>query len=490
MAKVTLFGREVIVDDKEEFIRRVNEKLEEKEFPFIWSSRDDWDKLFENVLKYRPLFHSKPFRIPNVISGNEFWSLYPPRFRGLFITIVSGKDNFEKYNILAEKYNEESRMKSIGFGASSSPYSQWENKTERIKFVREAFDERVIDYHSLREAIFKLTPEARSGKITNYISMYHIFKSINVLDMAAAWGERLISAMASDTVIHYVGVDPNKNLYDGWERSKQELIHMARESRGSWKRHCNFININSGIENVVFPKGLYYDTVLFSPPPFVGEQYSSREGQSIDTFDNFEDWFVEFMIKSISRVSDVMTDGGYMAITILDRPKIPKSDARSKKMPGQYKIVELLMASIDYKCRDLHYSGVIAWETDSGKTVPWWIWRKRVGDNKRFRVEKAKKIIQSYPPDIVKKIEDFTHRPKTKAPLPNPSIDVHGESVKVRDLIAETETKSDLVHLEDMKKNLEDSHPGMFNRNHFGASDLKSMIKDSLWDVILNDFKN
>ena len=74
--------------------------------------------------------------------------------------------------------------------------------------------------YNVRESLFQLVKEATLFKLTFCKSILQILSPNNDttkckwLDLAAGWGDRLLTAIASN-VQYYVGFDPNKDLEEG-----------------------------------------------------------------------------------------------------------------------------------------------------------------------------------------------------------------------------------------------------------------------------------
>lgn len=322
-------------------------------FPYISVVYPDMNlnQLFNNVKKFHPEIFTTPFRIVNVNASRGFFRRYPVTFRGSYAWIPANIAWYETINILTDFYSEEARMKSKGYGAKMSPYDQWFNPEERRKFLSFVAQGRTLSLRTLRDAIYTLGKEARGSKITNSLSLYHYFSAERILDPSAAWGDRLIAAMGSAHVKRYVGVDPNTDLAPAWAQILT-LPHTA-----------DITMINAPFEDVDLGDELF-DFVIISPPPFIGDVYGNPEGQSVTSHPEFDDWFDNFMVPYVCKAAQHLSDGGYLAITILDRKG--------------YRVTEPLLDAVQDNCPGVDYEGVVGWQTDSQKMVPWWMFRKRI----------------------------------------------------------------------------------------------------------------
>lgn len=311
-------------------------------------------------LKHFPLYYLKP----------ELSHRFP---RAVVIRTPAGAYN--DINIFPDYYTEDARVRDRGVDEKISPYQYWQQNSGR-------FDSG--DVHENRETLWREGPkEARQGKITNYLTLFSLLKSRVVLDPSAAWGDRLIAALASPTVEVYTGVDPHSRLPRGWQEILDELGPLS--GKKNYKQ--NFVMINEPFEPTTgtpLPEMGNYDTCLISPPPLFGDQYDAgnpnqavaRHGASM------KDYVRGFLIPYMTRAISALKVGGYLCITELDRPR----DSYYITEPHLL-LTELLVGSA------MHYRGVIWWEGDRGGLVPWWIFVK---SDKAISQERLKETEQMY----------------------------------------------------------------------------------------------
>jgi hypothetical protein len=374
--------------DKDQIISEIVKFIKENNisFPFKRHFMKEPRFYYDNIFKLDLTLKEKYFRFNNIISkiGIElFEKVFDYRFAGKHRYIRDSYETYQNVNILTDYFTERPRIESKGHAEPQSPMDVWNNNTkDLIKNVINKHQD--INSYNVREAIYDSVVEARMGKIAQYVSLFNFFKVKRVLDPSCAWGDRLIAAIAYN-VDHYVGVDPNKDLISGHkeiietfapvQRSKFDLIYKPFEQVDATKLKGKF------------------DFVLSSPAPFEGDVYGFREGQSTDTFKEFDDWFLGYMLPTCLMSYDALEEKGHFAITVLDRLR-----------PTPYAIVELLLLSILYLCPDFHYRGVIGWEA-SKSVVPFWIFQRNKDKYDKYRKEFAKTALENYYSNIFNKIK-------------------------------------------------------------------------------------
>lgn len=386
-------------------------------------------ELFKNLKNYdTTLIYDQPYKLKNIIDvTGKYFDLFNIKYNDRYIFIPNLSDNYENINVIADYFTEDARVKSIGFMQKISPYDCWHDDICKKKIINHCIKNySIINIQNLRESLYENITEARQGTPTSYLSLYTFFNAKNVLDGASAWGDRMISAIACKNVKTYVGVDPNKLLFKGYSKiikrlmkTKQnyilknenydKIIKTMKENNIS-KAYCTIkknnvvkkletfgtnkkiIMIKSAFEKSVLPKNIKYDLCILSPAPFEGEIYSDPDGQSRTNYDNFNEWFTNYMLATIIKMYENLVDGGNIIITILDRPNI------------DYKIVELLNLCISYICKHLFYKGVIGWQGSTQKITPWFVWNKNDNEKYEKKIESAKFYLKKYYPNIFKLI--------------------------------------------------------------------------------------
>lgn len=302
------------------------------------------DELMEKLKNIDPKISHDKYKIYNFISKtNNFHNT----FRGKYYIIKDTNSDYSNYNnvnLIEDCYTEKPRVKSIGYRETISPYEYWIRNKKIIKSICKN------DIYCMREYIYTHINEARLNIPTVYTHIYKLFKPKNVLDIACAWGARMLAAIATD-VYRYIGIDPNIDLIKGYKK----ILNKYNKS------HYKFIPLP--FEQVDL-KNRKFDLIIMSPPPFIGEVYSNPLGQSTNTFTTFDDWFENFLIYSCVKAYNSLNKNGHIILTILDIPK------------QKYILTERLLLEILKRCTHLKYEGVIGFEIyQKSSIVPFWVFK-------------------------------------------------------------------------------------------------------------------
>ena len=96
-----------------------------------------------------------------------------------------------------------------------------------------------------------------------------MFKSKDVLDFSSGWGDRLNAFLSCTDTESYFGIDPNTNLYEGYN---QQIQKFNTNKKISMNHGCS--------EDIKIPENSF-DTVFTSPPYFMIEEYEKMPAYSI-----------------------------------------------------------------------------------------------------------------------------------------------------------------------------------------------------------------
>jgi hypothetical protein len=194
-----------------------------------------------------------------------------------------------------------------------SPQKTWETEKYRLTLFKALFSLKVKEINpqvfrniiSLRKYIAaQFRPSA--AKI-----IYDIYKPEKVLDFSVGWGDRILGAHASHFVKKYVGIDPNKNLFNGYMRQ----IHKYNTIWGKIKEF-ELIWGRAEDENIVLKDK--FDMIFTSPPYFDKEKYDQSDQQSYKMYKDFDSWMKDFLCKAIKIRSENLKSGGHLIINVSD----------------------------------------------------------------------------------------------------------------------------------------------------------------------------
>ena len=180
---------------------------------------------------------------------------------------------------------------------------------------------------------------------------YDYFKSVNVLDFSAGWGDRLAGFYCGETTKSYVGIDPNSTNHPNYKRQVE-----------FYKKHQTFFEEQKQVELICSPAEdvdyssyeNYFDMVFTSPPYFNVEKYSTEDTQSYIRYKDIDSWNKNFLHKTIGKIVPTIKSGGILAVNIADVYN-PKS-----KNKEYYQICNPMNDYI--KSQGLEYYGCIGME--------------------------------------------------------------------------------------------------------------------------------
>jgi hypothetical protein len=192
---------------------------------------------------------------------------------------------------------------------SPSPWRNWNEKKFFFTLCNALWSLKVkeVTSETLRSCIALRKYIASQFRPSAAKTIYDHFKAKNVLDFSSGWGDRLSAAMASESVEEYVGIDPNKELYAGYQQqirlfSDKPIMNM-------------FLPAEQGVETL---GNFYPDLVFTSPPYFIIERYSKDSTQSWQRYKKLDMWLEKFLFKTLKDSWKILKSGGYMAINISD----------------------------------------------------------------------------------------------------------------------------------------------------------------------------
>lgn len=145
------------------------------------------------------------------------------------------------------------------------------------------------------------------------VNIFRDNKKANVLDLSSGWGDRLIAMLSIQNDINlYIGIDPNKNLFKGYEKMIDDLSEKKNKEK--------FMLINKPAQDVEFNELPEFDIIFWSPPFFDQEIYVTDETredygqQSINVLEDYTDWEDNFLINTINKSINNLKKNGYLIL--------------------------------------------------------------------------------------------------------------------------------------------------------------------------------
>ena len=340
--------------------------IDEKEWKYIMETYEK-DEVVDELAK---CLHTYPCPIPQITEEESLRSLkrlkgvkWPdilmedfwfPRNEQKSKYILSPKyfkrDN--KGNNASNPFHIETRWK-VDWTRTPSGWKTWQT-IDGIKTIVRAFWslEKVltkVDLQSIRMATTLRKYVASQFKPSIAKGFYDYFRSVNVLDFSAGWGDRLAGFYCGESTKSYVGVDPNLDNHPNYQRQVE-----------FYKKHQTFFEEEKKVELKPLPAEdvdfteytEHFDTVFTSPPYFNTEKYSEHDTQSFRRYSEIDSWNKNFLHKTLGNIIPAMKTGGILAVNI--------ADVYCAKKKGYLDICNPMNDFI--KSRGLKYRGCIGME--------------------------------------------------------------------------------------------------------------------------------
>lgn len=253
-----------------------------------------------------------------LVEGKEWFprkgreSKYPLTYEGKQLL-------FKRYNIgnLSSNWWQEQNRWSICSSGYPGPARTWRTRAFMISLMGAAFSLKLdkIGKKELRLMISlrKYIASQHKPNVTKTLTEY--LGSKTILDFSMGWGDRLSGAFASETVEHYVGIDPRKENHPIYEQQRD--FYTKHTSFFEKTTKTNFHQ--SPAEDFDYSEYHdYFDLVFTSPPYFNVERYGDDDTQSWVRYKSIDAWNEHFLHKALEKIIPTLKKGGKMAINIAD----------------------------------------------------------------------------------------------------------------------------------------------------------------------------
>lgn len=266
-------------------------------------------------------------------------------------------ENRSHAHSLTDWYSEPARARAKASNGYYSLYELWMAMTREVVLNCVTRWDR-ITMHSLKATLRELaTMKTAKGRLaaeafnfSNVLAreIYRVYCPMGgtVLDPSAGWGDRELGALASGTVAHYIGIDPNEHMYTYYHDMKA-LNPSVRVTI-----------LGHGAEELPYSDEESVDLVFTSPPYWNLETYTQLPGQSVDVFSTQELWMRGFLFEMMQRAYYRLKRRGYFLLHIRDIRGVE------------------LVAPVVRKMKELgaifHQPFILA----LGTTGPVWVWQK------------------------------------------------------------------------------------------------------------------
>jgi tRNA1(Val) A37 N6-methylase TrmN6 len=210
--------------------------------------------------------------------------------------------------LASDYFHQQSRFLCDSLNAPS-PHRVWNIKKFRLTYLDSLWSMKVnhINNSVLLECLKLRKFIASQFKPAAAKTIYELFESKRVLDFSSGWGDRLCAFYSCKNTEFYMGIDPNKNLFDVYE--SQISFYNKPDKK--------IVMINAPAEDFDFPTN-EFDTVFTSPPYFIIERYTQQPNQSWQRYKILEEWLDNFLFSVADKSIHALKQGGSLAINISD----------------------------------------------------------------------------------------------------------------------------------------------------------------------------
>ena len=226
---------------------------------------------------------------------------------------------FKRYNLgnLSSNFFQEKNRWSICSSGYPGPARTWRTKSFMVSLMGAAYTLKLpqVGKKELRVMIGLRKYIASQHKPNVTKALTEFFGSEKMLDFSAGWGDRLSGACASETITHYVGIDPRKENHP-----------LYKQQAEFYQKHTTFFENPTKVDLHQSPAEDfdysdyqdYFDLVFTSPPYFNVERYGDDDTQSWIRYESINAWNEYFLHKSLEKNIPTLKKGGKMAINIAD----------------------------------------------------------------------------------------------------------------------------------------------------------------------------
>ena len=306
--------------------------IDEKEWKYILETYEK-DDVIEELSKAQ---HTYPCPIPEISEKDTLKSLN--RLKGVKWPdlLIEGKwfprnerdtryeltpkyfkrDN--KGNNASNPFHIETRWK-VDWTRMPSGWKTWQTVKGIKTIIRAYFSlEKVlteVNENTLRMATTLRKYIASQFKPSIAKAFYDYFRSVNVLDFSAGWGDRLAGFYCGETTKSFVGIDPNSTNHPNYKRQ----VEFYKKHQTFFEEQKQVELICSPAEDVDYSKyENYFDMIFTSPPYFDVEKYSDEDTQSYKRYTTIDSWNENFLHKTIGKLIPTLKKDGILAVNIAD----------------------------------------------------------------------------------------------------------------------------------------------------------------------------
>lgn len=324
-------------------------------FPHLDITLEDAKEAFRKLCDYQ----CKDFQYAKTMTRYDY--RYPIGDKYLAETLCG--------NDASNYFHQEARSYASGHN-DPSPQESWKSAHYMDSCLKGIWTLKMgkLDLHSIRSSMAMRKYWASQFRPSMAKSIYEKFNAVDVLDFSSGWGDRLCGFYSCKNTKSYIGIDPNKAVYDQYFKQIELYRTLTPEKKVTL--------YNSPAEDVTLPENCV-DTVFTSPPYFCAETYTNDDTQSWVRYGEVDSWLEGFLYRTLDMVWKALKPGGHLIVNISDVHRKggichicdPMNDYIKYKLGGE--LVDSFGMLIGKR------PASAAYDTKTGTCVePIWAWRK------------------------------------------------------------------------------------------------------------------
>lgn len=173
---------------------------------------------------------------------------------------------------------------------------------------------------SLSQVVVNFNPITAKTLYTNFTNHIEGDEPIFIYDPSSGWGGRLLGSLSMNKKTHYIGTDPNEELFiSDLNKTRYEYLGEFFNEHTSSSNTYDIFRDGSEIigENIKFQKYKnQIDFIFTSPPYFNREQYTQSETQSFKKFTTPQSWIDGFLRPTLTTCYEYLKNDRFLCWNI------------------------------------------------------------------------------------------------------------------------------------------------------------------------------
>ena len=255
-----------------------------------------------------------------------------------FMILSKNRDRTNMIHDLLDNYIEDVKVKSCTLnkdtGFNTSSLEIWRNESKLSEIVEKIIydEEKEINVKEIRDYMQSNCTEGNSISPGICKSLLKGVSGKRVLCTSLGWGNWLLGILPIEKDIDFFhGVDPLSCLISRYENIVDDLSSSPDK----------YLFTNEPFEDIELEEDDMYDTIIFDYPAFKSENYESltqddeSSKQSVNRYDTYESWLINFLCVSVSKAWKHLNEHGMLIVPRYDSISIKREDNGSVKIENK-----------------------------------------------------------------------------------------------------------------------------------------------------------